>query len=315
MALTQPVAGPVVDDQVLDIVGGLVNELTGRAAPRPTLDDSLDRDLGISSLERVELLLRLERGFGVRLPDSVMAEAATPRDLVTAILHASPATAEAAPAVRPGATPATSVPTAARSLVDALRWHAEHTPERVHIYLRNDDGTETPVTYGELATASTGVGAGLRALGVTKGDRVALMLRSERAFFEVFVGALMMGAVPVPLYPPIRAEDLFAFTRRQQAILRNAGPRVLVTFAEAERLAALMRGQVPSLDTVTTAGRLARQVRRQLGNDRVLMTRHSFSTPRGARATPKACSSRTPTSSRTCAPSGRRSRSTRTMWE
>ena len=155
MALTQPVAGPVVDDQVLDIVAGLVNELTGGAAARPTLDDSLDRDLGISSLERVELLLRLERGFGVRLPDSVMAEAATPKDLVAAILHASPATAEAAPPVRLGAIPATSVPRAARSLVDALRWHAEHTPERVHIYLRNDDGTETTVTYGELATGST----------------------------------------------------------------------------------------------------------------------------------------------------------------
>jgi fatty-acyl-CoA synthase len=260
MTVAQPVTGPLVDDQVLDIVTGLVTELGGGSARRATLDDSLDRDLGISSLERVELLLRIERAFGVRLPDSVMAEAATPKNLVTAILHAVPSTAEAAPAVRLGATPSTSVPTTARSLVDALRWHAEHTPERVHIYLRNDDGTETPITYGELLTASTAVSAGLRDLGVVKGDRVALMLRSERAFFEVFFSALMMGAVPVPLYPPIRAEDLLAYTRRQQGILRNAGSRVLVTFAEAERLAVLMRGQVPSLDAITTADRLARQV-------------------------------------------------------
>jgi 1-acyl-sn-glycerol-3-phosphate acyltransferase len=259
MAFAQPATGPVVDNQVLDIVAGLVSELTGGTAPRPTLYDSIDRDLGISSLERVELLLRLERAFGVRLPDSVMAEAATPQDLVTAILHAAPATAEAAPALRLGTTPATSVPTTATSLVDALRWHAEQTPERVHIYLRNDDGTETPITYGELVTASTAVGAGLRDFGVIKGDRVALMLRSERAFFEMFFGALMMGAVPVPLYPPIRAEDLLAYTRRQQGILRNAGPRVLVTFAEAERLASLMRGQAPSLDAITTAERLARR--------------------------------------------------------
>ena len=33
-------------DQVLDIVAGLVTELGGGAARRPTLDDSLDRDLG-----------------------------------------------------------------------------------------------------------------------------------------------------------------------------------------------------------------------------------------------------------------------------
>jgi fatty-acyl-CoA synthase len=257
MTPEQPATALIVDNQVLDIIARLVSELTGGAAPRPSLDDSLDRDLGISSLERVELLLRLERTFGVRLPDSVMAGAATPGDLVAAILHAAPATAEAIPAVRPGTTPASSVPAAARSLVDALRWHAERTPERVHIYLRNDDGTETPVTYGDLVTASTRVAAGLRDLGVIKGDRVALMLRSERAFFEMFFGVLMMGAVPVPLYPPIRAEDLLAYTRRQQAILRNAGPRVLVTFAEAERLAALMRGEAPSLAAVTIAERLA----------------------------------------------------------
>ena len=33
------------------------------------LDDALDRDLGIGSLERVELLLRIEKELGVRLSD------------------------------------------------------------------------------------------------------------------------------------------------------------------------------------------------------------------------------------------------------
>jgi 1-acyl-sn-glycerol-3-phosphate acyltransferase len=259
MAVAQAPPRPVVDDQVLDVVAGLVTELGGGHARRPTLDDALDRDLGISSLERVELLLRLDKAFGVRLPDSVMAEAATPKDLVTAILHAAPARAEAVPSVRLGTTPATSVPTAARSLVDALQWHAERTPERVHLYLRNDDGTESPITYGELLIAATTVATGLRNLGVAKGDRVALMLRTERDFFETFFAALTIGAVPVPLYPPVRAEDLVAYTRRQQAILRNAEARVLVTFAEAERLAALMRGPLPSLNAITTADQLRTQ--------------------------------------------------------
>ena len=143
MAIAQAPTGPVVDDHVLDNVTGLVKELSGGAARRPTLDDSLDRDLGISSPERVELLLRLEQAFGVRLPDAVMAEAVTPQDLVTAILHAAPAGAEATPTVRETTAPArsvpTSVPTGARSLVDALRWHADRTPDRIHIHLRNDD--------------------------------------------------------------------------------------------------------------------------------------------------------------------------------
>jgi 1-acyl-sn-glycerol-3-phosphate acyltransferase len=259
MAPARPATSAVVDEQVLEIVGRLVDELSAGSARRPTLQDSLDRDLGISSLERVELLLRLEQAFGVRLPDSVMAEASTPQDLVTAILHAAPIAEEAklpVQRVAASAAHATSVPTTVRSLVDALRWHIERSPDRTHIHLRNDDGTETPIAYGDLAAAATGIGGGLRELGIGKGDRVALMLRTERAFFETFFAALLIGAVPVPLYPPVRAEDLLAYARRQQRILRNAEARVLVTFGEAERLAALIRGQVQSLEWVTTADRL-----------------------------------------------------------
>jgi len=256
MALAPPATSAVVDEQVLEIVARLVDELSAGSARRPTLQDSLDRDLGISSLERVELLLRLEQAFGVRLPDSVMAEASTPQDLVTAILHAAPIAEETKLPVKRVAAPAAhaiSVPVSAGSLVDALRWHLERSPDRTHIYLRNDDGTDTPIAYGALAAAATGIGSGLRERGIGKGDRVALMLRTERAFFDTFFAALLIGAVPVPLYPPVRAEDLLAYARRQQRIFRNAEARVLVTFGEAERLAGLIRGQVPSLESVATA--------------------------------------------------------------
>src|SRR5512144_86064 len=85
------------EQRVLDIVRELVLELGGPAAlRRVALDDSLDRDLGIGSLERVELLLRIEKELGVRLADDVMEDAASPRDLVTAVLAAEPARAEIA---------------------------------------------------------------------------------------------------------------------------------------------------------------------------------------------------------------------------
>lgn len=83
------------------------------------MDDSLDRDLGISSLERVELLLRIERACGIRLPDTVMAEAATPRDLVAAILSASPAVAEAPPLPLPATAPGIPAPASAGTLIGA----------------------------------------------------------------------------------------------------------------------------------------------------------------------------------------------------
>jgi acyl carrier protein len=44
------------------------------------LDSSLERDLGLDSLARVELVLRLEREFGASLAEQALAAAETPRD-------------------------------------------------------------------------------------------------------------------------------------------------------------------------------------------------------------------------------------------
>jgi 1-acyl-sn-glycerol-3-phosphate acyltransferase len=239
-----------VERRILAITAELVNELGGTATT-PHLQSSLERDLGISSLERVELLLRLEQAFQVRLPDAVMAAAVTLADLVTAVLRAEPRVAEPLPSRREPQGPGTTAPSSAATLVDVLYWHAERTPDRVHIHLR-EDPEETPIRYGELLTASQRVGAGLRALGVRRGDTVAIMLRTETAFFPAFFGTLMAGAVPVPIYPPFRPDQIEEYAHRQRGILRNAGARVLVTFTEALRVAELLRGAVSSLEQVTT---------------------------------------------------------------
>ena len=163
------------------------------------------------------------------------------------LLPASPARPPPA-AAGPGRGPAT----AARTLIEALRWQVERGAERVHIQLRNDDGSETLITYGSLYRDACGVAAGLRDRGVAPGERVALLLRTEPAFFHAYIGILLAGGVPVPLYPPFRADQIEEYAARQAAILRNAGARVLLTFAEAERAAALLRPLAPTLTTVAT---------------------------------------------------------------
>ena len=64
-----------VRERVLEVLRALLMEL-GSEGALPMLGPSshLDRDLGLGSLERVELLARLETEFGVRLPDRVAAE-------------------------------------------------------------------------------------------------------------------------------------------------------------------------------------------------------------------------------------------------
>src|SRR5262245_39508124 len=279
-----------IEREALRIVAGLVTELGGPAAGRRVaVDDSLARDLGIGSLERVELLLRLEQALGVRLDDTVMAEAATPRDLTAAIRAAGPARAEASPVVPPPPGSAAPAPASARTLVDVLAWHADRTPDRIHIHLRGDDGAEQPITYGALRERASSVAADLRGRGVAPGDSVALMLRTEAAFFDTFFGVLVAGAVPVPIYPPVRRDRIEEYARRQVGILDNAQARVLITFPEAERVAGFLRSQVASLhDGLTSARRgAAGAARSPRADDPALIQYTSGSTgsPKGVRLT------------------------------
>src|SRR5690349_8761300 len=76
--------------RVLNVVRSLLIELGSQGAlPLLSPDSHLDRELGLGSLERVELMARLESEFGVRLADRVASEANTPEDLADVILRES----------------------------------------------------------------------------------------------------------------------------------------------------------------------------------------------------------------------------------
>ena len=64
--------------QLLAVVESMLRELRGGEAPTVALDDDLERTLGIDSLTRMELMLRLEQSFGVRMPQAMVQEAHTP---------------------------------------------------------------------------------------------------------------------------------------------------------------------------------------------------------------------------------------------
>src|SRR5277367_5955846 len=80
-----------IEAQALGVVRQVLGELGGSrgleelAARGPSAH--LERELGLGSLERVELMLRLGDACGVRLPDRVVAEADTVQDLIDAILR------------------------------------------------------------------------------------------------------------------------------------------------------------------------------------------------------------------------------------
>jgi acyl-CoA synthetase (AMP-forming)/AMP-acid ligase II len=141
--------------------------------------------------------------------------------------------------------------TKARTLVEVLEWHAGQHPDRLHLTVLQDEETIlATLTYSELADRARRIGRGLVARDVAPGDRVALMLPTSIDFFMAFFGILYAGAIPVPIYPPMRLSQLEDHLRRQIGILRNAGTCMLITMPEGRRLADLVRAQVESLRAV-----------------------------------------------------------------
>jgi fatty-acyl-CoA synthase len=95
---------------------------------------------------------------------------------------------------------------------------------------------ETSLPYFELCDHARRMAAGLAEKGVRPGDRVALVLPTSPAFVESFFGTLLAGAIPVPLYPPMRLGRLDEYHRRTAAMLTAAGVSLVVADERVRRL-------------------------------------------------------------------------------
>jgi 1-acyl-sn-glycerol-3-phosphate acyltransferase len=260
----------VVRERVLEIVRDLLVELGSQGAlPLLSPASHLDRDLGLGSLERVELLARLETAFSVRLPDRTAAEANTPDNLTQAVLGAPVVgiTEDEFPSALRASAAAQTICRegqqagvfSAETLVDVLRYRAAHDAERAHLLITEDtEGEERnlTLTFGELYAAAQRCAVELARRGVPAGGRVALMLPTSRAFFVSYAGILLAGAIPVPIYPPFRADRIEEYASRQSAILNNAEVCMLLTFRRAEAVARLLKPRVRSLASVADAEKL-----------------------------------------------------------
>ena len=92
----------------------------------------LNRDLGLDSLGRAELLTRIEGEFDLILPDTLLTESKTLQDLITGILAAEGksniANQQSVNFLPPDH--ASEIPEHETTLSSVLEWHAENHPER-----------------------------------------------------------------------------------------------------------------------------------------------------------------------------------------
>jgi acyl carrier protein len=257
-AASKQAVEPGADRQshLLDIVGGLVGELRAQNAPVVNLDSRLERDLGLDSLTRTELLMRIERGFDIALPEQALASAETPRDLLLFINRASPRVTDAGPPSRPLTRGPGVSSTHAQTLTEVLDWQALMHPNKLHIYLYGENDSSETLTYANLREGARAIAVGLVAQGVEPGQAVAIMLPTGKEYLFSFFGILIAGAVPVPIYPPARWSQIEDHLRRHGGILANCQARLLITLDQAKPLCVLMRAYTDALRAIVSVGDL-----------------------------------------------------------
>ena len=261
---------------ILQLLGELGNLHALEEFGRKAAAAHLERDLGLGSLERVELMLRLDKAFSIQLPETVVAEANSVGDLFNAVLQH--------PAEREKDARGTSASldryrhftaeklnnelrerlARAETLAEIIALRGRYDAETRHIYLYEESESVRTITCGELYARATAVATDLARRGTLPGDTVGIMLPTGAEFFWTFAGAMLAGAIPVPIYPPFRADRIEEYAERQAAILLNAEARLLVTFRRAEGVAKLLQPQIKTLRGVVTAASLVSSGRSEM---------------------------------------------------
>jgi long-chain acyl-CoA synthetase len=113
--------------------------------------------------------------------------------------------------------PPTLEPYPNRTLVDYLAEWAREQPDRPALLFKG-----ATMSYGELDRLSDAFASALTALGVRRGDRVALLLPNCPQFFIAEFGAWKIGAIAAPLNPIYTEHEL-------EGPLREHGVETIVT--------------------------------------------------------------------------------------
>jgi benzoate-CoA ligase family protein len=107
------------------------------------------------------------------------------------------------------------------------------------------------VTYGELGRMVAAVGSYLNGLGVQREQRVLMVLDDSAAFHATFLGAMRIGAVPVPVNPMDRLDNHVYY-------LEDSYAKVLVIEAALLPNLEAMLAARPDVQVVVVGGEVGR---------------------------------------------------------
>ena len=147
-----------------------------------------------------------------------------------------------------------------RALYDDFRWQvparfnigvavsdawAAREPDRVALLDYQPDGTSGHLTYGALARRSNALANGLRAAGIGRGDRVAMLMPQCFETAIAHVATYKLGAIAVPLALLFGVEAL-------EYRFQTAGVKAVVTNASGLAKLKPILSRLPMLQTIVS---------------------------------------------------------------
>ena len=122
---------------------------------------------------------------------------------------------------------------------------AAREPERIALLEYRADGEPDRLTYGDLASRSNALASALRARGVRRGDRIALLLPQAFETAIAHVAIYKLGAIAVPLALLFGVEAL-------EYRLHAAGVKAVITNAAGLSKVARLAQRLPMLELLVS---------------------------------------------------------------
>ena len=134
----------------------------------------------------------------------------------------------------------------------------EASAHRGFVFVR-PDGTERFCAFSELCDQAERRAADLHARGMKKGDRLAIVVPDPDEFVLSFLGAVMGGIVPVPIYPQLSFKNVESYHDTVAHIANASGASMLLTTATTKPYVDPVLPRVSSLKSIVTVDEIGKE--------------------------------------------------------
>ncbi len=134
--------------------------------------------------------------------------------------------------------------------VDITDKHALSTPNNPALVFENDDASVTTYSFGQLKSLSDKLALALTGLGITRGDRVAILLPQSLETAVTHAAVYKLGGIALPLFTLFGPDAL-------EYRLNDSGAKALITDPANLPKVMDLKKNIPALQTIIVTGAAA----------------------------------------------------------